>query len=87
MRSSSPVRRLGEVMIFENSSRMRSGEIFSNRWAFALIAERVVSSMGKLRVVEKRTARRRRRASSWKRCEGVPMERRVLDLMSRMPST
>ena len=82
-----PFLRRGALMILENSSRMRSGEMRSSSGAHWRIAASVFRSIVKPSELAKRAARSSRRPSSVKRLTGSPIARRMPALRSARPPT
>ena len=80
-----PASARGVLMILISSSRIRSAEMVFSRPALARIAVSVIGSSVKFNSVARRTARIRRKASSWKRSSALPTARMILAFISARP--
>ena len=85
--SSTPTRRRGVIRILENSSRIRSGEIFANCEAQLANAARVSGSISNPNTTANLTARSSLSASSVKRATGFRIARSTPARKSATPPT
>ena len=80
-----PVRGCEDINSFVISSRIRSAEIISNRFAISFIATITSGAISKLSWLAKRAARNMRSGSSLNESSGVPGVRNTLFAKSARP--